>query len=231
LKLIDRYDTEIIELINKLNFQPGYIVPDEQYFNVQSWRLLCAPFIINVTLLISFIWFALSFGSYGIATWISELYMKTGFNDNPYKPALIYSFANLPGNIAASFLIDYVGSSKLVFWSMILACASAALLAFKAQILVLGGSILYSSFSTAGWNGLDALTGQKFPSNCRSSAFGLASAAGRVGSITANVLNGFLFGEGVYGVAVALASILMLAGAICTYLLPRSTRETEKSTY
>ncbi|RLN99163.1 hypothetical protein DYB28_006725, partial [Aphanomyces astaci] len=42
--------------------------------------------------------FALSFGSYGISTWITKLFVSIGLL-NPYANAFLYAGANLPGNL------------------------------------------------------------------------------------------------------------------------------------
>ncbi|KAI9919210.1 hypothetical protein PsorP6_012030 [Peronosclerospora sorghi] len=50
------------------------------------------------TLLLMCSGFSLSFGSYGLSTWITKLFDSAGFS-NPFENAFLFAGANLPGNI------------------------------------------------------------------------------------------------------------------------------------
>ena len=170
----------------------------------------------------SVVWFSLSFGSYGMSTWIGELYTKVGFDDNPYEPALLYAISNLPGNVVAWLVVDRIGAENLVACSMIMASASALLLTAKSRTIILIASSAFSSLSTAGWNALDSFTADRFPLPYRASGFGMVSAAGRLGGVAGNLVNGVLFSTGLYSIAVSLAAAAMVLGSICTISLSKA---------
>lgn len=50
------------------------------------------------TLLLMLCGFSLSFGSYGLSTWITKLFESAGLS-NPFENAFLFAGANLPGNI------------------------------------------------------------------------------------------------------------------------------------
>ncbi|GMF15766.1 unnamed protein product [Phytophthora lilii] len=50
------------------------------------------------TLLLMLCGFSLSFGSYGLSTWITKLFQTAGL-ENPFENAFLFAGANLPGNI------------------------------------------------------------------------------------------------------------------------------------
>ena len=112
----------------------------------------------SLTLLV--IWFTLSFGSYGMSTWISTLFEDVGIG-NPYAGAFIFALANLPGNIISLLYIEKYGRRWLLSMGMCLAAASALGFAFDTKlptVVVLCAS-LFNAFSVIGWNSLDCLSG------------------------------------------------------------------------
>lgn len=53
------------------------------------------------------VWFTISYGSYGVATWNNELFADVGLS-NPYLCSFIYSLSNLPGNVGSILLVERV---------------------------------------------------------------------------------------------------------------------------
>lgn len=60
-------------------------------------RLFHRPQIFG-TLLLMFCSYCLSFGSYGLSTWIAKLFQAVGLS-NPFANAFMFAGANLPGNV------------------------------------------------------------------------------------------------------------------------------------
>lgn len=108
---------------------------------------------------------------------------------------------------------------------MVLAAASASLFAFGtglgAWVVVLGGS-LFNAFSSCGWNSLDVVSTEVFPTVARASGMGLVAASGRMGSIAAQFVNGSL--EGSVLLLLVVTSGLTLVGGLASLLLARDTR-------
>lgn len=64
----------------------------------EAFRSLFDPILRVTTVSLLLSWFCLSFGSYGLATWITVLFKRIGLSD-PFANAFIYAAANLPGNL------------------------------------------------------------------------------------------------------------------------------------
>lgn len=115
----------------------------------------------STTLTLAVIWFMLSFGSYGMATWISTLFADVGIS-NPYAASFIFALANLPGNAASLQYIEVYGRRRLLCGGMVLAAVSVLGFALDTSTpwVVVGCSSLFNAFSVMGWNSLDCLSGE-----------------------------------------------------------------------
>lgn len=61
------------------------------------------------TIVLVIVWFTISYGSYGVATWNNELFADVGLS-NPYLCSFIYALSNLPGNVGSILLVERVSS-------------------------------------------------------------------------------------------------------------------------
>eukprot|EP00597_Dinobryon_sp_UTEXLB2267_P009453 CAMPEP_0170092440 /NCGR_PEP_ID=MMETSP0019_2-20121128/25807_1 /TAXON_ID=98059 /ORGANISM="Dinobryon sp., Strain UTEXLB2267" /LENGTH=407 /DNA_ID=CAMNT_0010312871 /DNA_START=51 /DNA_END=1275 /DNA_ORIENTATION=+ len=145
------------------------------------------------TLILLAIWFSLSFGSYGLSSWISLLYEDVGMA-NAYADSFIYSAATLPGNLLTIGFIDLYGRRNMLSIGMCLAGLSVIGFALDSSqpAVVIISSSLFNCFSVVGWNALDCLSCESFPTKVRTSAMGLLAASGRIGAISAQFVNGSL---------------------------------------
>ena len=107
-----------------------------------------------------------SFSSYGIATWVTQLFTSVGVTD-PFESSLIYAGGNLPGNLGAIYLADRISRKHLLAGSLGLAAASAALCAAagasRSRTAVVITASAFNAFSTAAWNAVDCLSSEVRP--------------------------------------------------------------------
>jgi MFS family permease len=171
------------------------------------------------TLIYMCIWFSLSFGSYGLSTWITVLFEDIGMG-NVYASAFIFAMANLPGNIASLMYIDKVGRRRFLAAGMGLAALSAVGFAegTSAPAVVILCATLFNAFSVAGWNALDCMSVENFPTEVRTSAMGMLAASGRIGAICAQFVNGSL--EKNVPVLLFVTSGCMMLGGIAALFTP-----------
>jgi VNT family MFS transporter (synaptic vesicle glycoprotein 2) len=173
---------------------------------------------IRKTLILLLIWFTLSFGTYGISTWISTLFDDCGIRD-VYLNSLIFSTATIPGNLFTVYAMDMVGRSNMLMYGIALGAVS--LLGFaldtSSAAMVVTFSSLFNMFSIAGWNALDVVTTELFPVNIRGMSLGIMGACGRVGSIAAQFANGQL--ESNIPLLLCVTTGCMLVGAFSVKLL------------
>lgn len=182
-------------------------------------KVLFSPGMRSTTIIFMIIWFTLSFGSYGIGTWISSLFIDVGIN-NPYSASFIFAMANLPGNIVSFMFIETLGRRKLL--SIGMTCAAISALAFaldtSSQGVVIACAALFNAFSVMGWNSLDALSCESFPTDVRTSGMGVLSSSGRLGAIAAQFVNGSL--EKNVPLLLFVTSTCTLCGGLVSWLLP-----------
>jgi MFS transporter, VNT family, synaptic vesicle glycoprotein 2 len=185
-----------------------------------AFAALLSPAAARTSTVLMLVWFSLSYGSYGVSTWSSTLFTDIGLG-NPFLSSLVYSLANLPGNVFSVLFVERIGRKRLLASSMALAAAAAALFALGTRggaVLIVGAAAAFNAFSVAGWNCLDALSAESFPTDVRTTALGLVAASGRAGSIAAQFVNGSL--EHNIPLLLLVTSGLMLLGAAVTLLLP-----------
>jgi hypothetical protein len=77
---------------------------------------------------------------------------------------------------------------------------------------------LGQAFTVAGWNSLDALSTEMFPTSARTTGMGLLSATGRLSSVVAMVINGSLQANIVLMFVVTGSATVL--GAVTSFFLP-----------
>jgi MFS family permease len=200
-------------------------------FWASASKLYTSNVIRQTTLPLQMVWFSLSFGSYGLTTWINTLFLAVHLED-VYFNALLFALANLPGNLLTAYLMDRTGRDKLLVGSVL--CASASLLSFAAFASTSNetsdssppntyGIVLsacsFQCFTIAAWNTIDVMTSELFPTTVRSTGMGVCAASGRVGAMIAQFVNGALVGRPVRLLVVA--SVTLAMGAMTPFLLPQ----------
>jgi MFS family permease len=189
---------------------------------LMSLTLLFDPDLAPVTLLYMLIWFTLCFGSYGLSTWISVLFEDIGMG-NVYLSSFIFTLGNFPGNIVSIFFIEQYGRKKMLAYGMIFAAISALGFGFGATypVIVVLSASLFNAFSVIGWNALDCISVENFPTEIRTSAMGLLAAAGRMGAISAQFVNGTL--EHNIAILLFVTSGCMFVGGFASLYTPSDT--------
>ncbi|KAJ1406338.1 major facilitator superfamily domain-containing protein [Ochromonadaceae sp. CCMP2298] len=189
---------------------------------VSTIGLLFRGPLLPLSLPLLLIWFTLSFGSYGLSTWISVLFTDVGIG-NPYAASFIFALANLPGNIISFLFIEVYGRRVLLSAGMCLAAGSALGFAFDTSIpaVVVLCASLFNAFSVVGWNSLDCLSVECFPTHVRTSAMGLLAASGRLGAMSAQFVNGSL--EKNVPLLLFVTSACSILGGLAAWLLPYDT--------
>ncbi|POM64102.1 Synaptic vesicle glycoprotein [Phytophthora palmivora] len=165
------------------------------------------------TLLLMLCGFSLSFGSYGLSTWITKLFQSAGL-ENPFENAFLFAGANLPGNIVSLYLIDIIGHQRLLSGALFMAGFCALLFAFNVEgsktIIVLV-SCLFNACTTAAWNGFGVLSAENFPQELRTTGISVVNCSNRVAAITAQFVNGFLMGPPPHLVALLLVTTTVMS--------------------
>lgn len=187
----------------------------------RSASKLYTPQLRPITLPLQMVWFSLSFGSYGLLTWINTLFREVHLK-NVYFNALLFAASNLPGNLLSAYLMDRIARGKLLTWNVI--ASATSLITFAASAFsvstfgIVVSACLFQCFSVASWNTTDCMTTELFPTSVRSSGVGICAASGRIGAMVAQIVNSALVAQPVRLLLVA--SITLLLGALTPRLLP-----------
>jgi len=194
---------------------------------MKSTKALYAPNLRKgITLPLQLIWFTLSFGSYGLLTWINSIFVEVNLS-NVYFNALLFAAANLPGNILAGALMDRIGRRRLLTVSLSCSAVSLFVFAHYSQVrpdvdmpnanttMIVLSACSFQAFSIASWNCLDTITGEEFPTSVRSTGLGICTASGRIGALIAQFVNSWLIDEPARLLLVASATLLFGAASPC----------------
>lgn len=137
---------------------------------------------------------------------------------------LITAVAPLPSNLWTIFYMDRLGRKFFLVLSMVLSGGSAFGIYFvktATDNLIL--SCVFGAVSTMGFNALDCLGAELFPTHLRSTALAVTLLAARLGAIAGNLVFGSLID--VYcAVPMFMVACLLIVGGIMGLLLPNTTR-------
>ena len=206
-----------VEVIDKIEVKP---VSEKQ--DVSFSQLWSGAFA-RRTLMLWLIWFGIVYSYYGIFTWLPSLLVKEGYTIvQSFEYVLVMILAQLPGYIAAAWLVEKLGR-KATLAGFIGMCAVSAYFFGQSnsveQIVIWG--CLMSFFNLGAWGVLYTYTPEQYPTNIRAFGSGWASAIGRMGGIVAPLVvthmmvmnNGFSYVFMMFtAVLLAVACVILVLG-------------------
>jgi len=171
-------------------------------------------------------WFSVAFAYYSFFSWIPSLLVKEGLTiTKSFGYSIAIFGAQIPGYFSAAWLNEKLGRKRVVASYMLFGGAAAIALAFShtaAQIMVTG--ICLSFFMNGAFAGVYAYTPEIFPTAVRTTGTGSSSSFGRIGSVSAPILVGFVYPAagflGVFGMTTA----VLVAGACVVLVFGIETR-------
>ena len=220
----------------------------------KSVATIFMPPLTDRSIVMLIIYFTLSFGFYGLFMWLPELFKRMeDYGGNPcqghQKPIInetinanssqdpcdvsskvffegfLTALSNLPGNIFTILIIDRVGRKVLLSGSMIVSSVCMFLLyVVESSAAGLALTCTFSGVSTIGWNAIDVLQAEVFPTHVRSTASGVLMAVGRVASILGNLVFGHLMAVNC-AVPIVIVASLLLIGGLSAIKLPNMTNK------
>ena len=180
--LVQKLERECgVEVIQQIEVKP---VAAKQ--SVSFSQLWSNPFA-KRTLMLWLIWFGIVYSYYGIFTWLPSLLVKQGYSIvQSFEYVLVMILAQLPGYIAAAWLVEKLGR-KWTLAGFIGLCAISAYFFGQANTvtLIMFWGCLMSFFNLGAWGVLYTYTPEQYPTNIRAFGSGWASAIGRMGGIVA----------------------------------------------
>ncbi|KAK4303361.1 hypothetical protein Pmani_024615 [Petrolisthes manimaculis] len=138
--------------------------------------------------------------------------------------SLITAIAPLPANLWTIFYMDKLGRKFFLVFSMVLSGLAAFAIYFvKSGLHNLIVSCVFGAVATIGFNALDCLGAELFPTHLRTTALAVTLLAARVGAIAGTVSFGYLID--VYcAIPMFLVAFLLICGGLLGLFLPNTTR-------
>ena len=174
---------------------------------------LFKPPLLRRTLLLSVLWFGLSFGYYGVFTWLRPIFVNQGVEVlSTYWFLVVLALAQVPGYALAAYWLDRLGRrATLAIFLFTSALASMTFAVATQPAVVITASLLLSFSLLGAWGALYAYTPESYPTEVRATGMGFAGAMARAGGIVAAQLGGVLLALsfpvalGIYAASLAVA--------------------------
>jgi putative MFS transporter len=171
-------------------------------------------------------WFSVAFSYYAFFSWIPSLLIKHGMTiTQSFSYSIAIYASQIPGYFSAAYLNEKLGRKAVVASYMLLGGASAVALAFsqsELQIMLSGMSL--SFFMNGAFAGVYAYTPEIFPTSVRATGTGSSSSFGRIGSVSAPILVGYVYPQFGFAGVFGMTTLVLLAGAIVVLLFGIQTK-------
>jgi len=139
--------------------------------------------------------------------------------------SFIISMASGPSNLWTILCMDKLGRRFFLCLSMVLSGASAFLIyVVNSSLMNLILSCVFGAVSTMGFNSLDCLGVELFPTSLRGTAMAVTLVAARLGGFLGNLAFGYLV-ETHCAVPIILVAVLLVGGGLLSVLLPNTTQK------
>jgi MFS family permease len=129
--------------------------------------------------------------------------------------------------------VDTIGRKPLLIGSMLSACVFSVAFAFVSEdgsgggggggkvFVIITAAMCFNAAATAAWNAINCLSTEHFATSIRGTTLGLLAACGRLGSISAQFVNGSL--QSNIPLLLVVTSGMMLLGALAGVFLPKQS--------
>ncbi len=163
-------------------------------------------------------WFGIVFSYYGIFMWLPSIVFKQGFAVvKSFEYVMIMTLAQLPGYLAAAWLVDIIGRRLTLSGFLLLSGVASYFFgnAGSPGELLAWGAVM-SFFNLGAWGVIYTYTPELYPTAIRALGSGWAAGFGRIGGMTAPALVGMMLAGGsqMDSVFFMFAAVLVIVSAI-----------------
>jgi len=207
-----------------INYEGPIEISKEPALKVPVLNLFREKYLL-ITLMIWYVWFAISFSYYAFFTWLPKV-ISSMINTQITK-SIEYTFTllvmQLPGYLIGAYLIEAIGRKKSLFISLL----GTAIMAFffasskTANQILLNGSLL-TIFCMSAWGIIYAYTPELYPTEFRATANGSAGALARVAGILAPIFISMHFKS--ISTAIYTLSVILVIGGILVLIIGKETK-------
>jgi putative MFS transporter len=173
-------------------------------------RFLWSRHMARRTAVVWILWFVITFSYYGFFSWIPTLLVDRGITvTRSFEFSIIIYLAQVPGYFSAAWFNERLDRKNTIAAYLVGSAVSAyALSQMSTSVSITVAGAFLSFFLVGVYAGLYSYTPEVFPTWVRSTGMGLASAFGRIGSITAPAIIGF------FAVALGFAGVFTMTTAV-----------------
>jgi MFS transporter, putative metabolite:H+ symporter len=203
--------------------QPAHDTRGGAFSNVAAlWSRRLA----GVTAISWVMWFSVAFAYYSFFSWIPSLLVKQGLTiTQSFGYSIAIYASQIPGYFSAAYLNERIGRKAVVSSYMLLGAIAAVFLALShGELGIMAAGMCLSFFMNGAFAGVYAYTPEIFPTAVRTTGVGSSSSFGRIGSVSAPILVGFVYPAfgfvGVFGMTTA----VLVVGAAIVFCLGIETR-------
>jgi putative MFS transporter len=198
----------------------------EEVSKAEQWKTLFNKKYRLSTLILTGLWF-LNMGAYYGICFVTPLYFKA-LHDNEYLAAFISSCSEVPGILAASWLVDHWGR-KHTLMIMYSICFIFTVLMGLSAYLPFPALVVMAVFSRGSAMGaimsLYLYTPEVYPTHARNLALGLGSAVSRVSGIITSYLSFSSASAPMASTAIFIYAGAVLICDVITFFLPFETKD------
>jgi MFS transporter, putative metabolite:H+ symporter len=195
----------------------GATTPSSPAGPLAAVRFMWSRAMARRTAVVWVLWFVITFSYYGFFSWIPTLLINRGLTvTTSFSFSIIIYLAQVPGYFSAAWCNERLDRRRTIAIYLVGSAISAFLLSQSttSPTIVASGALL-SFFLNGVYAGLYAYTPEVFPTWVRSTATGMSSAFGRIGSITAPAIIGFFSAAlGFAGVFTMTTAVLLVGVAV-----------------
>lgn len=171
-------------------------------------------------------WFSVAFSYYAFFSWIPSLLVKHGMTiTQSFGYSIAIYASQIPGYFSAAYLNERLDRKGVVASYMVCGGLSAmALATAHTELQIMAAGMCLSFFMNGAFAGVYAYTPEIFPTAVRTTGTGSSSSFGRIGSVSAPILVGYIFPlygfAGVFG----MTTLVLLIGAGIVFFFGIHTR-------
>lgn len=171
-------------------------------------------------------WFTVAFSYYSFFSWIPSLLVAQG---HTVAKSFAYSIAiygsQIPGYFSAAWLNEKIGRRRVVALYMTCGGLAAITLALSSSVTaIMAAGMCLSFFMNGAFAGVYAYTPELFPTALRTTGVGSSSSFGRLGSVSAPILVGFVYPIGGFVGVFGMTTAVLALGALVVIVFGIETR-------
>ena len=178
------------------------------------------------TLMVWYLWFAISFSYYGFFIWLPKIIGK--MSGISLTSSLFFVFTmmvmQLPGYLTSAYFVEKIGRKKTLFISLLGTALFAILFATSKSegAFFVFGSIM-TAFCMSAWGAIYAYTPELYPTAFRGTANGSAGALARIAGVLAPFYIALMINKNIV-LALLTFSIMLLIGAFWVLIKGEETK-------